>query len=161
MNNIIEDFIAVDKCICSGQLIDNITLHWLFDVANFFSNPTASSMRYSQRSMAFWLTVEKLFKGKGVKIFRGYKGEGLGNVRISTAECKIKFAVPSNPVLSKAAAPYRDDATEPGILTLSLTIKIIAFKLFPLIMLGQLVISEIFLMDIRLGTFVAGIGFFL
>ena len=40
-------------------------------------------------------------------------------------------------------------------------ITIIAFKLFPLIMLGQLVISEIFLMDIRLGTFVAGIRFFL
>lgn len=67
-NNIIEDFIAVVKCLCSGQLIDNITLHLLFDVANFFSNPTASSMRYSEKSMAFWLTVKKPFKGKGVKI---------------------------------------------------------------------------------------------
>lgn len=70
--------------------------------------------------MAFWLTVKKLFKGKGVSFFRGYKGEGLGNVRISTSECKINFAVPSDPVLSKAAAPYRDDATEPGILNLTL-----------------------------------------
>lgn len=72
-NNIIEDFIAVVKCICSGQLIDNITLHLLFDVANFFSNPTASSMRHSEKSMAFWLTVKKLFKGKGVKFFVGIK----------------------------------------------------------------------------------------
>lgn len=119
-NNIIEDFITVVKCICSGQLSDNITLNLLFDVANFFSNPTASSMRYSEKSMAFCLIVKKLFKGKGVIFFRGYKGEGLGNVRISTSECKINFAVPSDPVLSKAAAPYRDDATEPGILTLTL-----------------------------------------
>lgn len=77
-------------------------------------------MRYSEKSMAFWLTDKKLFKGKGVICFRGYKGDGLGNIRISTSECKINFAVPSDPVLSKAAAPYRDDDTEPGILTLTL-----------------------------------------
>ena len=72
-------------------------------------------MRYSHQSLTFWCTVYKLFKGKGINFFRGYKGEGLGDEKST-----IDFAVPSNPIITKEVARFTTDAGNPGILNIFL-----------------------------------------
>jgi hypothetical protein len=53
-------------------------------------------MRYREESIAFWATVQKLFKGKRINFFRGYNGEG--NVvsvdgRVLPVDCKIHLGI--------------------------------------------------------------------
>ncbi|CAG2204526.1 unnamed protein product [Mytilus edulis] len=59
---------------------------------------------------------------KGNKLFRGYKGDGLGDEKssIGPKDCEINFAVPSNPIITKEVARFTADAGHPGILNLSL-----------------------------------------
>jgi hypothetical protein len=48
-----------------------------FDIDNFYSKDSINAVRYSNETLDFWLTVQKLFKGKGVNFFRGFKAQGL------------------------------------------------------------------------------------
>ena len=64
------------------------------------------SGRPTIRRLTFRTTVKKLFQGKVIIFFCGYKAEGLGFVekQISPADCKINFAVQSDLILSKHSA---------------------------------------------------------
>ena len=118
-----EDYISVLKCIADNTLTDNIALHLLLDVGNFYSKKSISCLRYSEETLAFWVTVKKLFKGKGINFFRGFKAQGIEKLeeeQIKPRDCRINFAVPSNPILSKESAKYTIGAGSPGILTASL-----------------------------------------
>ena len=70
-----EDFCAVLEGIMSGTLTQNIALHFLLDVGQFLRQPSVHSMRYSETSKKFWLAISKLFKGKGIRFFRGRREE--------------------------------------------------------------------------------------
>ncbi|CAG2209236.1 unnamed protein product [Mytilus edulis] len=121
--NRLEDFKSTLIAIVNGHLFNNIAFHLLLDVGNFFSQSTIHNTRYSEETILFWLTIQKLFKGKGINFFRGYKGQGLSSEQsIKPEECKINFAVPSDPVLCKHSAKYTLDAAKPGLLDLSLNI---------------------------------------
>lgn len=118
-----QDFVSVLKGIVDNTLTDNIALHLLLDVGNFYSNDSIHSIRYSEETLAFWLTVKKLFKGKGINFFRGFKAQGLDKVQeshIKPKDCRINFAVPSNPILARESSKYTISAENPGILSLSL-----------------------------------------
>ena len=69
-----EDFLHVIESIVLGKLrLENIALHLLLDVGHFLSVGSSSEMRYSQTSIDFWLVVQKLFKSKGLRFFRGIR----------------------------------------------------------------------------------------
>jgi hypothetical protein len=69
-----EDFFNVVEAIVIGKLrLENIALHLLLDIGLFLSVESSSEMRYSQTSIDFWLVVQKLFKGKGLRFFRGIR----------------------------------------------------------------------------------------
>ncbi|CAG2191099.1 unnamed protein product [Mytilus edulis] len=89
----ISDFISILQCIENGVLIRNIAFHLLLDIGR-----------------------------KGNKLFRGYKGDGLGDEKssIGPKDCEINFAVPSNPIITKEVARFTADAGHPGILNLPL-----------------------------------------
>ena len=72
-------------------------------------------MRYTDTSMSFWIIVKKLFKGKGINFFRGYKSDNLHDTSISPKVCRVNFIVLSDPILSKESAKYRLDAIKPGV----------------------------------------------
>ena len=58
----------------SGKLdVKNMALHLLLDVGQFLNANAPSRMRYSKTSLDYWLVIQKLFKGKGVRFFRGVK----------------------------------------------------------------------------------------
>lgn len=98
-----QDFLCVLKCISDKSLIDNIALHLLLDVGNFYSKNSIQGLRYSEETIAVWVTVNKLFKGKGINFFRDFKAQGLDKAEkghISPKVCRINFAVPSNPTLA-------------------------------------------------------------
>ena len=104
-------------------LSEYIQLNLILDVGQFYRQSTISNMRYREESIAFWATVQKLFKGKRINFFRGYNGEG--NVvsvdgRVLPVDCKIHFAVPSNPVLLKETSTYTNDTSHPGLLNVAL-----------------------------------------
>ena len=75
-------------------------------------------MRHDQQTMEIWLTVSKLFMGRGINFFRGYKGESMGHIDqiITPAMSKINFAVPSDFMLRKYMQQYQIDVDTPGIL---------------------------------------------
>ena len=76
-------------------------------------------MRYSDTTLTFWATVQKLFKGKGVNFFRGFKGQGLVRDRedaIDPEECSINFAVPSDPTLRGFTSQFNMDLLHPGVM---------------------------------------------
>ena len=79
-------------------------------------------MRYDQQTTEFWLTVSKLFKGRGINFFRRYKGESMGHndQTITPAMCKINFAVPSDFMLRKFMSQYQIDVDTPGIIHVAL-----------------------------------------
>jgi hypothetical protein len=78
-------------------------------------------MRYSDETLSFWVTVAKLFKGRGLSFFRGFKGEGLNYSRdVVPTECKINFAVPSDPVIQKEMKRFLVEVGQPGIINTSL-----------------------------------------
>ena len=73
-----EDLIAVLYAIKNNQLsITNIVLQLFLDIGQFLRQSTVHSMRYSPTSLQFWVTISKLFHGKAIRFFRGYKGTGL------------------------------------------------------------------------------------
>ena len=119
-----SDFISLLKCINEHMLQDNIAFHLVLDVAHFLTLNNVSQMRYNKTSIMFWVIVQKLFKGKGINFFRGYKagrlsGQTDSNVQ-SPRECRINFIVPTDTILSRECAKYRLDAIKPGILELAL-----------------------------------------
>lgn len=117
----LPDFFSMLKAISNGVISNNIAFHLLLDVANFYSQPTIYSTRYSPESLSFWITVKKLFKGKGINFFRGYKGEGLDStVPVQPRDCQINFAVPCDSIISKESGKYVASAHNPGSLTISL-----------------------------------------
>ncbi|CAG2234370.1 unnamed protein product [Mytilus edulis] len=87
--NRLEDFKSTLIAIVNGHLFNNIAFHLLLDVGNFFSQSTIHNTRYSEETILFWLTIQKLFKGKDIIFFRGYKGQGLSSEQsIKPEECK-------------------------------------------------------------------------
>lgn len=116
-----EDFVSIMENIANETLLSNIAFHLLLDIGKFYAQQSISQMRYSQRTLTFWCTVYKLFKGKGINFFRGYKGEGFGEKGdVNPHDSIINFVVPSNPVLAKEVARFTTDAETPGILNMSL-----------------------------------------
>ncbi|CAG2230153.1 unnamed protein product [Mytilus edulis] len=117
-----DDFLTVLRCIADRTLIDNISLHLLLDVGNFYATNCIQGLRYSEETITFWVTVKKLFKGKGVNFFRGFKAQGLEKDKecISPKDCRINFAVPSNPTLASESTKYTVGLENPGILETSL-----------------------------------------
>jgi hypothetical protein len=110
-----DDFVSVLKCICEGIMTDNIAFQLLMDVGK--------NTWYTDQTLAFWVTVKKLFKGKGINFFRGLKGQGLNILRndnIAPRDCRIKFVVSSNPILTKESSKYTLDAENPGLLKIPL-----------------------------------------
>ena len=121
MKNIgrLDDSKSVLKAIDKGILNSSIALHLILDIGNFYEHTSVFNIRYNEETLTFWTTVKKLFKGKGINFFRGYKAS---EKQISPADCKINFAVPSDPILAKHSAVYRLDAGMPGILNISLDV---------------------------------------
>lgn len=117
-----EDFLSVLRCIADSTLIDNIALHLILDVGNFYSTNCIQGLRYSEETITFWVTVKKLFKGKGINFLRGFKAQGLEKDKeyISPKDCRIHFAVPSNPTLASESTKYTVGLENPGILDTSL-----------------------------------------
>jgi hypothetical protein len=64
-------------------LTENIAFHLLLDIGNFYSKDSINAIRYSNETLEFWLTVQKLVKGKGVNFFRGFKAQGLNTMNES------------------------------------------------------------------------------
>ena len=94
------------------------------DIGNFYSKDSINAVRYSNEALEFWLTVQKLFIGKGVNFFRGFKAQGLNTMNeslssISTLDCRINFSVSSNPTLSKETSKYTLDPCFPGLLDIT------------------------------------------
>jgi hypothetical protein len=52
------------NCISSNTITENIALNLILDVGQFYRQSTISNMRYRDESIAFWATVQKLFKRK-------------------------------------------------------------------------------------------------
>ena len=95
------------------------------DIDNFYSKYSINAVRYSNEALEFWLTVQKLFKGKGVHFFRGFKAQGLNTMKeslssISPLDCRINLSVSSNPTLSKETSRYTLDPGSQGLLNLTL-----------------------------------------
>ena len=100
-NNRLDDFYNLLVAIADGYLEDNIALHLILDIGQFYSYDSIHSMRYSETSLTFWATVQKNFKGKCVNFFRGHKGEGVWDANdgaVSPVDCRINFAVPSDQI---------------------------------------------------------------
>ncbi|CAC5389311.1 unnamed protein product [Mytilus coruscus] len=57
-----EDFFTVLKSISNGILTENIAFHLLLDVGRFYSQSTIYSTRYVPETLAFRVTIKKLFK---------------------------------------------------------------------------------------------------
>ena len=75
-----QDFLSLINAVSDGRLpVDNIALHLLLDIGQFFRQKTVHSMRYSTVSLHYWLLVDKLFGDRAVRFFRGYKGIGKDN----------------------------------------------------------------------------------
>ena len=127
-----DDFVSVLKCICEGIMTDNIGFQLLMDVGNFYSKDTVKNTRYTDQTLAFWVTVKKLFKGKGINFFRGFKGQGLNILRndnIAPRDCRINFVVPSNPILTKESSKYTLDAENLDLLSIVNCISVYSLSL--------------------------------
>ena len=116
-----DDFCSLLRNIRGGSLDDSIALHLLLDIGQFYRQSTVYSMRYSDESLSFWVTVAKLFKGKGISFFRGFKGEGMQmNRNLTPLECRINFAVPSDPIINREMKQFLLNVEKPGIIDISL-----------------------------------------
>ena len=116
-----EDFIHTLHAIRKGHLLQNVAFHLLLDIGLFYSQSSISNMRYSEQSLSFWMTVQKLFKSRGINFFRGYKADGIARAdRITPQQCKINFIVPSDRVLQRESAVYKMDSSKPGLLSIPL-----------------------------------------
>lgn len=86
-----EDFVSVLQSIRDETLNNNIALHLLLDIGQFLRQSTVHSMRYSKISINFWLLVQKLFKRKATRFFRGIKGQGklkIGNTVLTFTQSR-------------------------------------------------------------------------
>ena len=63
-NNRLDDFYNLLAAIADGYLEDNIALHLMLDIGQFYSYDSIHSMRYSETSLTFWATVQKKFQRK-------------------------------------------------------------------------------------------------
>ena len=120
-----DDFVTVTKCIRERILTENIAFHLLLDIGNVYSKYSINAVRYSNETLEFWLTVQKLFKGKGVNFVRGFKAQGLNTMNeslssISPLDCRINLSVSSNPTLLKETSKYTLDPGSPGLLNITL-----------------------------------------
>ena len=117
-----ENFLSLLTAIAEGHLDENIALHLILDVGAFYGKHCINNIRFSEESLSFWVTVSKLFKGKGLNFFRGYKGEclNLEHGAIRPRDCLINFAVPSDPTIVNTASKYRIDVERPGIIETTL-----------------------------------------
>ena len=118
-NNRLDDFYNLLAAIADGYLEDNIALHLMLEIGQFYSYDSIHSMRYSETSLTFWATVQKIFKGKCVNFFRGHKGEGVRDANdgaISPVDCRINFAVPSDQILAQFTKKYKLEVLNPGIM---------------------------------------------
>ncbi|CAH1799200.1 unnamed protein product [Owenia fusiformis] len=105
-----EDFVSVLKSIVSGKLDTNICLHLLLDIGQYLRSHK-SRMRYSEKSLQFWITVQKLFKGKGIRFFRGFtEGEESEDDVFGK-----NFAVPSDRIIEEKSARFKDIMETPGL----------------------------------------------
>ncbi|CAC5378055.1 unnamed protein product [Mytilus coruscus] len=119
----LEDFVSLLHCIFNKTITESTALNLILDVGQFYRQSTISNMRYNEESIAFWVTVKKIIQGKGINFFRGYKGEGHlvpADGRLLPIDCRINFAVPSNPILAKETSKYTNDASRPGLLSVTL-----------------------------------------
>ena len=121
-----DDFVAVLKAISDKTLsVNNIALHLLLDIGQFLRQNTVYNIRYHQTTLNFWTVFHKLFKGKGIRFFRGLKAGGLMGPRdelgpVKPQECGINFIVPSDNILKREGDLYRTEASKPGILKTTL-----------------------------------------
>ena len=112
-----DDFISVIESVASGKLdIRNMALHLLLDVGRFLKCQCRSNMRYSQTSLDFWLIVQKLFKGKAVRFFRGLKSDDNMTSNTMDFDHSINFAVPSDRILQRESDKFRLDVKNPGLI---------------------------------------------
>ena len=79
-------------------------------------------MRFNKETLAFWLTVQRLFKERGTNFFKGYKAESQGNKSVKPMDCAINFIVPNKSVLSRESKAYRLDVSKPGLMEISLDV---------------------------------------
>ena len=90
--------------------IDNISLHLMLSIKVLFYPTNVSNARYST-TLAWWVIVKKVLKGKGINLFCGYKALAWENMaNVSPTDYKINFVVPSDPVLAKEAAKLNIDS---------------------------------------------------
>ena len=61
-----DEFISVVKALSKGYLTENISFHLMLDIGRFYETSSVASMRYNDETMSFWVTIEKLFKGRGI-----------------------------------------------------------------------------------------------
>lgn len=67
-----DDFISVLDAIANGTIPPHhISLHLLLDIGNFLSANYINKVRYNAVTMDFWALVQKMFKGKAIRFFRG------------------------------------------------------------------------------------------
>ena len=120
----LNDFEHLLKASSDGLLRDNIALHLLLDLGQWYESPTIHRMRYSHETLSFWVTVQKLLKGKGIHFFRGYKADNLvlSLQQLIPENCRINFVVPCDEVLRNELSKFRVDADSPGILEIPLDI---------------------------------------
>ena len=72
------DFISVLNGIINGDLNGNISVPLLLDVGHFIRQGSVHSVRYSDTTKTFWTLVQTLFMGRGIRFYKGLKGDGLG-----------------------------------------------------------------------------------
>ena len=100
-----DDFVSVISSLASGELsVDNMALNLLLDIGRYLSCECTKQMRYTRTSLDFWLIIQKLFKGKAIRFFRGIQSDD------------INFAVPSSKVLQRESAKFQLDAKSPGLI---------------------------------------------
>ena len=103
-----DEFISVVKALSKGYLTENISFHLMLDIGRFYETSSVTNMRYNDETMSFWVTIEKLFKGRGINFFRGYKARGIGTNAIPE-DCRINWIVPNDKLLRKHRNKYTMD----------------------------------------------------
>ena len=89
------------------MLNSSIALHLILDIGNVYEQTAVLNIRWAyNKETHFSDNCKEGISREGNYCFRGYKAEGLSFVekQISPADCKIKFAVPSDLILAKHSA---------------------------------------------------------
>ena len=105
-----DDYASVLRAIGRKTLsVKNITLQLLLDIGSFLATDLerVSNVRYNVVTMKLWGTVYKLFKGKALRLFRGFMAggpaadEGQSRQATFTDECQFNMVVPSSKSIRK------------------------------------------------------------